>query len=496
MKVVKGSLWTIFGQVAPLAVGFVTTPFVIRLLGNEGYGVLALIILIPTYLAFADLGMSLASTKFASAAYAEADPRREAAVVRTAALIALSAALPFALVLFVFSGSIIGLFNVPERLMADAAVALRLSAITFVINVMNLVLNTPQLVRMRMDLNALINAGFRIVGQLAMPIVLYLGFGLVGAATVLLGAAVLTFAGHLAVSRRLLSELIHPTIDRASLRPMVRFGIGLALSGIAAGIIINLDKLVLARVANVETLAFYSVAFTFASMAGMWTAAMTQSLVPAFSQLLAPERRDFLNSLYTRSVRLNLFGLLPVVTVLFVMARPFFTIWAGPDYGRESTVPFYILLVGLLLNLNAHVAGALIVALGRTDAQAKVYWIGLLPYGAVVTVLASTFGAEGAALSWSIQVTATALVYNLMARRFGGISFRFIDHAWMIIGSMVILMPPVLAAWLRPEMLPLQVALLALSLAGYAAFLWKYLMESDERAWLVGRFGRFAGSRS
>ncbi len=44
-KVVKGSLWTLIGQVAPLAVSFVTMPFTIRLLGAEGYGVLILVAL-------------------------------------------------------------------------------------------------------------------------------------------------------------------------------------------------------------------------------------------------------------------------------------------------------------------------------------------------------------------------------------------------------------------------------------------------------------------
>lgn len=72
-KVVKGSLWTLAGQVAPLAVSLVATPFVIRLLGAESYGVLILIGLIPTYLGFAAFGMSMASTKFGSEAYAEGD---------------------------------------------------------------------------------------------------------------------------------------------------------------------------------------------------------------------------------------------------------------------------------------------------------------------------------------------------------------------------------------------------------------------------------------
>src|SRR6476659_4524658 len=96
-KVVKGSLWTLAGQVLPLGVSLVTTPFVIRMLGAEGYGVLILIGLIPTYLGFADFGMSTASTKYASEAYAERDSEKEARIVRTSAVIALASCSPIAL---------------------------------------------------------------------------------------------------------------------------------------------------------------------------------------------------------------------------------------------------------------------------------------------------------------------------------------------------------------------------------------------------------------
>jgi O-antigen/teichoic acid export membrane protein len=123
-KVVKGSLWTLGGQVAPLGVSLVTTPFVIRMLGAESYGVLILVGLIPTYLGFADFGMSMASTKFASEAYAEGDATREARIVRTAGLISLCTSLPFGIAIFALSGRLAAVFNVPAHLHAEASLAL------------------------------------------------------------------------------------------------------------------------------------------------------------------------------------------------------------------------------------------------------------------------------------------------------------------------------------------------------------------------------------
>jgi len=96
-KVVKGSMWTLGGSILPMMVSLVATPFTIRMLGPENYGVVLLVGLIPTYFAFADFGMGTGSTVYASAAYGEGDQRKEAQVVWTATLIAAIAALSIAI---------------------------------------------------------------------------------------------------------------------------------------------------------------------------------------------------------------------------------------------------------------------------------------------------------------------------------------------------------------------------------------------------------------
>src|SRR3954454_808685 len=156
-RVLKGSIWTLAGQALPLFASLATTPLIIRILGSEGYGVLILITLIPTYFSFSELGMGTASTRFASAAYAKGDLKNEGRAIRTAAMIALICSVVVAVPIIVFAQPIIGLFNVPESLRADAITGLRLCSITFVGAILCGVINTAQLTRLRMDMNATIN---------------------------------------------------------------------------------------------------------------------------------------------------------------------------------------------------------------------------------------------------------------------------------------------------------------------------------------------------
>ena len=88
-RVARGSLWSLGGQGATLLASLIATPFVIRLLGPEAYGVLALLNVTMGYLAFSDMGMSAASTRFAAERHSLGDEAGESAAIWTSLLIVL-----------------------------------------------------------------------------------------------------------------------------------------------------------------------------------------------------------------------------------------------------------------------------------------------------------------------------------------------------------------------------------------------------------------------
>jgi O-antigen/teichoic acid export membrane protein len=490
-KVVKGGAWTLIGQLAPMVVSLVTTPFVIRMLGTEGYGVVALISLIPAYLTFADLGMGLASTKFGSEAFAAGHLDKEANVVKTALLVTLLVAVPIASSIFLFSDFLTRVLNVPERLHSDANLAFKFAAVSLVFYLLNNVVNTPQLARLRMDLNSFVNSGTRILGLIAAPVVIYLGGGLAGAVFALMAANGIAFVFHLLVSGRLNPRIFEFSITPNVIRPLLNFGSSMTLSAIAAVLLTHMEKLVLTRQTSVEQLAYYSVAFTLSNAAALFGVSMSQAIVPAFSQLLSPDRRDQLLTLYTRTLRITLFGLLPMVAILFVTARGLFTLWAGPEFGVQSTIPFYILLCGLIFNLNAYVPSGLVLASGRSDIFAKLYWIELFPYILLTAFFTGRYGAVGAAAAWSIRTIVDAVAFFWLARRVCRVTIDTRRLAFQLAGSAAVLLIPIILTLSYSEFgISIPVAALLLSLAIYALLMWKWIFTSEEKRWLAARFDR------
>jgi O-antigen/teichoic acid export membrane protein len=484
-KVVKGSAWTLAGSVLPLAVSFITTPIIIRLLGSEAYGVLLLVGLFPIYFSFADLGMGIASTKFASEAFADNDEQREARIVRTGGLIALMAASLTAAPVFLFADVIVSWLNVPGHLTAAAVTALRLTAVSFVFSILSGVLNAPQLSRLRMDLNAVINAAIKVMLGVGTTAALFLGGGIVAAAAFGLVVSGLGLVAHIVVSRGLLRRLLEPTIDTVMVGPMLRFGFGLMITSVASLILTHIEKLIITGIVSVASLAHYSVAFTFAMMATTFSWGMVQSLIPAFSQLSRPGSEREYSALFSRSLRLNIVWLLPTLTVLFVIARPFFTIWAGEEFGPESTLPFYILLIGLFFNILSYVPYSMVVASGRSGLLAKLYWMELVPYIVISYFLIANLGIVGAAAAWSVRVFSDTIFLSWFAYRIVGPRGVFNGKGtWLFLASIFLSFPPLFVV-AYPEARLSIVAVTVVALTFYGALIWRRFVLAEERAWIL-----------
>lgn len=487
-KVVKGTLWTLVGLLVPIFFSLFATPIVTRLLGAESYGLYVLILLIPTYFSFADLGMNIASTKFGSEAFAQHSPKREARIVRTSAAIALVGSLPLSAAMIAFAGPILSLFKIPEHLAAEAAFALRLAAVVFVVNFLNNIFNTPELTRLRMDLNTAISSGIRLIGVVMTPIVVYLGGGVVGAVAVALCVSVVTLLGHLIVSTRLLPELFGLSIDRAAIRPMLKFGGSLLLAFIATAFLVNLEKLVLARVASVETLAYYSIAATVAAMLTFFSGSMAQSLMPAFSQMQSRRESAALQALYSRGLRITLIWLLPAIVTMVLVGRPFFTYWFSPDFGRESTGPYYIIVAGLFFTVLAYFPYTIVISSGRSDILAKIYWAELVPYLLLLWWLTARLGAVGAAIAWSLRALADSTLLFLLAPRISGVRFVKERIPQFLAAAAIMLLP--VGALLYFQELNLQVIGTALAAAAaYVFIVLTRVLGSDEVLWLKSRIG-------
>ncbi|MGH9143414.1 MAG: oligosaccharide flippase family protein, partial [Thermoanaerobaculia bacterium] len=436
------------------------------------------------YLSFADMGMGTASTRFGSIAHAKGDDQGEATAIWSALAIAAVPAATIALALALGARPLVEqVLRLPAGLHQPAVVAVRLAALGFLARAIAGVLNTPAVVRLRMDLVVLITAGTA-TGQIVLvPVVLYLGAGLTGAVKVVAGTAIAAALLFAVIGMRLLPQLRRPHISGALLKPLARFGGALVVSSIAATVLANLEKLLLPRYASVQALAFYSVAFTLAYMLTQLPVAMMQSLVPAFSQLQVKTDHADLELLYRRALRGMLYWALPGAIFICAVARPFLTLWAGPQFGRESTLPLYLLMGGVACEIMAYVPYALLLTLGRTDIIARCQLSLVIPYLIGSAFLIHRFGAAGAAVAWTLRAMASAVLFVYFARRSSG--FAFVpwpeNKRDFFLTAVILALPTTVTAFLTSSLI-VRTGVAGAAVAIYGVLILTRVLNPEERA--------------
>jgi O-antigen/teichoic acid export membrane protein len=482
-SVLRGGGWSAVGQVLTLAASLVATPFVIRLLGTRYYGLFALLNVLIGYVAFADLGMSAASSKFGADAYARDDPAREVSVVWTSVVLAAIPAGIVSVVLWFGARPIAEDFLRLEAGLVDvAATGLRIASIGFMARALSGVLNTPQVVRMRWDLNVGITSGGAILQVVSVPVVLALGGGLLAAVTVSATISILTAVVHMLVSHHLQPAVWPPSIQRRLVRPLTQFGVAMVLSYGTYVFMTNVDRVILARLDSISAVAYYSVAAAAAAVLNIMPYAVAQPLLPGFSLLLAKEQRQEAQAMYVTLLRIMALALIPAVAMLFVVARPFFEVWAGQLYAEHSTVPFLILVVGVAANAFGTVPGNVLMAADRVWLIARYHVLQLGPYLAVTILLVAAFGPVGAATAWTGRAIITAALYLRATRGVVPANHtrerrRFAPY----VTAAVIPGIPSAAVLVASPPLVVGAAVMAIALTLYVAFVWARLLSTSER---------------
>jgi O-antigen/teichoic acid export membrane protein len=497
-RVVRGSFWNMGAQGAALLTSFVVTPFVIRILGTENYGLLALINLLIGYLGFADLGMGVASTKFGAEAFAKGDEGAESSVVWTSLLVTSIPAVLFASALVFAGGPLVaGVFGIVGHQQPVAVHSLRIAAVILLATAATGVFNTPQLVRLRIDLNSAVTMGSNFMQACLVLFMLSMGGRLVAVVWTMASVAVAASCTHTVISSRLSPGILHPKIDRALVPPLLRFGFGILCSALIGTLTVHGEKLLLVRLASISTLAHYNVAFTLASLLGMLPVAFSLSLIPGVVQLRASGDRARLQSLFSGMLRVIIFCTIPAALALCIVARPFLSLWAGPEFGRESAFPLYILACGWLFNSISYIPRGFLSAWDRVGLVARYQGLEVIPYFLAAVVLIRRAGIVGAAAVWGMRVVADSLLLLRAVRRVSGIHPNpLITNRMEYALSLAVLFVPVGLAHVATSSVPVMLAVTLLSVAAYGYLIVTRVLTNDERMWAMSFMRRLLPLRT
>jgi O-antigen/teichoic acid export membrane protein len=403
----RNTVLNLIGQVAPLPVSIAATPYVIRHLGPERFGLLSLVWVVVGYFAVFDLGLGPATTKFVAELLGKGGVEKLPALVWTAAATESGTGLVAGILLAAASPVLVHrLLKIPPSLHSDALwVFLTLAAsfpVSFAAGSMRGVLAASQ----RFDLLNAIAIPLGILNAVLPAGALALGLQLRGIAVLLVLCAVAAFAAHAFFCLRLYPSLARGcAFTRSFVWPLLGFGGWVTVSNIVNPILVYFDRVLLGALISIAAVGFYTPSYMISAKLSIIAGSLGVTLFPAFSTSAGRGDSRWISSTWVRSMKYLLLIVGPPALVLMFFARPILTLWVGARFAAAGATALQILGVGILVNSLASVPYSLLQGLGRPDLTAKFHLLEVPIHVALAWVCVEWFGLPGAAFAWTARVS-------------------------------------------------------------------------------------------
>lgn len=395
--------YNFLSQVWFLVLPLATSPYIVRHLGVDAFGVLSLASAVIGYLAVLDLGMGTATIKYIADYYVLRDFQSVSKVIGTSIVIYSGLGLLGTLVILATANLVVTrLLHVPANLVSLTLVVFYVSSLGFLVNMPLTVFNSIPNALQRFDILVKQNLVLGTVATLGQVALLALGYSLKALVAFNVATSVAGIGVFVIVARRLLPGVsFRPVFDGPTAKQILRFSVLKVFSVISGQIVFQLDKVLVAAFLPLASVSYYVIPLSLAQRILSVIPNITSAVFPAVSEFKADKAR--LNDLYVRVAKGVLMAVLPIAVVLVIFAGKILALWMGTDFAENGTATLRYLAIAFFLASFAAVPGVFVEGLGKPGIPAF--------FSAISAVLNLSFALIFIP-RWGIAGPALALIAN------------------------------------------------------------------------------------
>ncbi len=357
---------------------------------------------------FRDWGINYAMTKQIASLRAANRTAEIHDVIVSGVVFEILSGAALALVCFAASDFIASLLNAP-----DAAVFISLMSISIFASAIFAAASGIFVGYEKMKLNSLTVICQAVVKTAAGPLLVLLGYGVLGA---IVGTVLSYIAGGVIgiaiVYYILFKPLRSSKVGRCdilkTLKPMLKFGVPLTISNIVIGVLPLLFNSFMFIYAGASLYGNYNAALNFAVLLTFVTVPINTVLLPAFSKLNLENDPSLMQTIYASSVKYTALFLVPATLAMMVISTPLVNTLFGytpagePKYAFAPlyltlTVAYYIFAGVGILSIGNFLAG-----LGETKLLMKQGLLTLALGLSLAAVLIPSYGIIGGIIGYTL----------------------------------------------------------------------------------------------
>jgi O-antigen/teichoic acid export membrane protein len=444
------------GQIWAFVLWLFVTPFYLRIVGAEGYGLIGFFIVLQAAIAVLDLGMSgTLNRQMARGAAGALEPAAMANLVRCLQWVYGPLCVLIGIVLTAAGGWIANRWlHAPASADPHLERAVQLMGLAVALQ-FPIVFYSAGLAGLQRQilLNGL-NSSLTTLRQVGVFVPLLM---VAPTTEVFFTWQAVTGAVHTVVLARSLWATL-PTsergpLDLAVLRQVYRFTGSLAVVGLLTFLLTQTDRVLLSRLLPLADFGRYMLAATLAYGINRLAAPINIAVQPRFSELVALDQFDRLKVFYHTSNQVVAVAIVPATVVLVVFAADVLRLWTGSDEIARTAAPILaVLAAGYGINATMTLAWALQIAHGQTRFGLVQSIVSVLLAVPSIAWAALHFGAVGAASVWLLlNLGYFAVMMPLIHRRVlrGELAAWYLrDLAPITIASVIAAL--LAASWLGP----------------------------------------------
>ncbi|MEY3252917.1 MAG: hypothetical protein RL227_1890 [Pseudomonadota bacterium] len=415
-RLLSGTAWNLFGLVLPLLVALVTIPWLIRLVGLDRFGFLALAWVLVGYTSLLDLGIGKAVIRTMSSRLALGD--EQGALQRGRVGLMFLGALGLLMgVLLAWASELLvdSALKVPGALHEEALLALPLLAasLPFVlvtggyVGVMSAHQDFKPLNLLRALLSVmtyLLPLALAFAGQGTLP----------GLVLAVLGVRVMGTACYAFVCWRRYGFSVQPfRLPALVVKELFSLGGWMTVSNLVGPLISYLDRLLLGTLVPLQWVGVYSAPYDLVQRLLMVPYALMAAWFPHAAGL--KPRTIELEQALSDMLRWLFCAMAPLVLFICAVAHPAMQLWLGAEQGPIAATVLQLLVSGLLFNALAQGPATLILAAGHPRRIALLHLTQVPLFALLLWALTSAFGIVGTALAVALRFVLDAVAVAALA---------------------------------------------------------------------------------
>jgi len=431
-------------------VNLAVVPLYLHYLGIEAYGLIGFFITIQALLSLLDMGMAPTINREVARCSASGNMAEAGRLLHTLAAIYWVMTAVIALLFLVLAPLIAGHWLQPKELAPET--------ISQAVMLMGLVIACRWPVGLyqgaligaqRLTVSSAINAAMVTLGALgALAVLAFVSptiqaFFIWQASLGALHALVIRFAAW-----RVIGRSSAKVFDVDKLKSTWRFAAGMSGIALTSVIFTQLDKLIISKLAGLETFGYYMLATAIVSAMYVLVNPVFNVIYPRMTALVASEETAELSGLYRTGTRILASVILPIGVTLAVFSRELVLIWTNnPEVTQHVSPVISVLALGSALHGIMYFPYALQLAHGMTLLPLVINLCLMLALVPLLIFLVTKYGAIGGAWAWLVLHSMYVLVGSWLTHHY--------------------LLKKLLASWLLLDVgIPLVIACL-LGLLGY-----------------------------